>query len=121
MKFALITIFLWAALHAPLAGQARGDREIKRKEHELQKLRAEIQTYEKKLRESEKKEKATLERIDDLERQTGLIRQLIQTLRDEEQQLTEDIQSAKNSINELESKLHFLKAHYAGYVRSVYK
>jgi murein hydrolase activator len=99
----------------------KNDRELKQKERELQKLRNEIQLYEKRLTESEKKEKVTLERLDDLERQSILIRQLIQKLHEEEMGLTTEIDTAKVSIANLEHQLQFLKSHYANYVRSVYK
>jgi septal ring factor EnvC (AmiA/AmiB activator) len=99
----------------------RADRELKLKERELQKLRADIQAYEKRLQESETKEKATLDRLDDLERQSNLLRQLVKNLQEEEQDVSSDIDTAKITITELEAKLQFLKSHYANYVRSVYK
>ena len=80
-----------------------------------------IQAYEKKLNESEKKEKVTLDRLDDLEHNSILIRQLIQKLREEELGMTVEIDTAKNAIANLEGQLQFLKSHYANYVRSVYK
>lgn len=100
---------------------AQKTREITRKERELEKLRNEIGSFEKKLRESEKKERSTLERLDDLEQQSALIRRLIRKLKEEEKQITADIAAAKESIGDLERQLQFLKSHYAGYVRSVYK
>jgi murein hydrolase activator len=99
----------------------RADRELKQKERELQKLRADIQTYEKRLRENETKEKATLDRLDDLEHQSNLLRQLVKNLQEEEQDVSSDIDTAKLTIADLEIKLQFLKSHYANYVRSVYK
>jgi septal ring factor EnvC (AmiA/AmiB activator) len=103
------------------SSQQRDDREIKEKETELQKVRAEIQAYEQKLRHSEDREKSTLEVLDDLENQSNLIRKLIKSLRSEEQEITADIRQAKESIARLEDQLQFLRSHYAGYVRSVYK
>lgn len=103
------------------SSQQRDDREIKEKETELQKVRAEIQAYEQKLRRSEDREKSTLEVLDDLENQSNLIRKLIKSLRSEEQEITADIRQAKESIARLEDQLQFLRSHYAGYVRSVYK
>ncbi|MGB2867913.1 MAG: peptidoglycan DD-metalloendopeptidase family protein [Bacteroidota bacterium] len=111
------SLLLGAVAHV----EQRGDREIKKKEKELQKLRTDIEAFEKKIRESERKEKSTLEHLDDLERQSNLIRRLVQSLREEEVQLTSDIRDAKISITQLENQLQFLKSHYAGYVRSVYK
>ncbi len=99
----------------------RSSREIRQKEKELQRLRSEIQAYEKKLKESEKKERTTLEYLDDLERQSILIRQLIQNLRDEEIDMTAEIDTVKGSIDVLENRLSFLQSHYANYVRTVYK
>lgn len=104
----------------PLFGQ-QGDREIRKKSQELERLREDIAAYEKKLKESEKKEKSTLERLDDLERQSSLIQRLIGKLREEERSLTGEIVIARSSITDLEGQLQFLKSHYAGYVRSVYK
>jgi len=108
-----------SAIH-PLLGQ-QGDREIRKKSRELENLRDDIAAFEKKLKESEKKEKSTLERLDDLERQSSLIQKLIRKLLEEEGSLTGDITTARSSIGDLEGQLQFLKSHYAGYVRSVYK
>jgi murein hydrolase activator len=113
-------IILLSFVGFPVIAQ-KSDKEIKQKERELQKLRNDIQIYEKKIEESEQKEKATLERLDNLEQQSTLIRQLIQKLREEEQDISTDIDTAKNAISDMENKLQFLKAHYANYVRSVYK
>ncbi|HXG37711.1 MAG TPA: peptidoglycan DD-metalloendopeptidase family protein [Bacteroidota bacterium] len=103
------------------AAQQSGERDIAKKTQELEALRKEIQAYEQKLRESEKKERTTLEHLDNLERQSTLIRRLIQKLREQEKQITNDINEAKSSIDEYQKQLEFLKAHYARYVRSVYK
>jgi len=96
-------------------------REIARKEKELETLRAEIQAYEKRYRESEKKEKSALENISNLDRQVGLLRNLIKKLREQEQSLRGDIQETRSSIQDLERQLDALRTHYAKYVRSVYK
>ncbi len=100
---------------------AQKTREITKQERELGKLRNEIAGFEKRLRESEKREQSTLEHLDDLEQQSALIRQLIRKLREEEKAITKDIDNAKESIGGLEKQLHALRTHYAGYVRSVYK
>jgi len=115
----LILIF-FVVIALPAIAQ-RTNKEIKQRENELQKLRTDIQAYEKKLNESEEKEKITLDRLDDLERNSILIRQLIQKLREEELGMTVEIDTAKNAIANLEGQLQFLKSHYANYVRSVYK
>ncbi len=96
-------------------------REISQRERELDRIRAEIQQWDRKLSESKAKEKTTKQNIDDLERQANLIRRLIKKLREQEQQLTGDITEARESIRDLEQQLQLLKNHYAKYVRSVYK
>jgi murein hydrolase activator len=114
----LFILLVFSTLPAPAQ---KTDREIKQKEQELQKLRSDIQAYENKISESDKKEKVTLERLDNLEQQSLLIRQLIQKLREEELGLTTEIDTAKTTIDSLEGQLQFLKSHYANYVCSVYK
>jgi septal ring factor EnvC (AmiA/AmiB activator) len=117
MSLVLLCLLFFAA---PAHAQ-RSESEIKKKQRELQKLRNDIQTYEKRLVESEKKEKVTLDRLDDLEHQSLLIRTLIKKLREEEIEITTEIDTSKIAIGELERRLQFLQTQYANYVRSVYK
>jgi septal ring factor EnvC (AmiA/AmiB activator) len=116
-----IFIFMLFIVFAFPAIAQRTNKEIKQRENELQKLRNDIQAYEKKLNESGKNEKVTLDRLDDLEHNSILIRQLVQKLREKEIGMTVEIDTAKNAIANLEGQLQFLKSHYANYVRSVYK
>lgn len=104
-----------------LQAGAQTDKAIYQKEQELQKLREEIQVFESKLRDSEKQERVTLDRLDNMEKQSTLIRKLLRSLAGKEQLLVSQIDSAENSIEDLERQLLFLKSHYAGYVSSVYK
>lgn len=99
----------------------RSTNEIQRKQRELQTLRDEIKKYEQRLTDSERREKQTLEHLDDLEQQSNLIKKLIAKLKEEELILKKDIDTVKTSINDLERQLQNLKSHYANYVRSVYK
>ncbi len=94
--------------------------ELQRREQELQRLRNEITSFEKKLKDSERRERTTLQRLDDLEEQSKLLAQLLRQLRAEEQQLTSDIREARSSIGGLERQVNELTTHYAGWVRSVY-
>lgn len=98
-----------------------GKQEIAKSEKRLAELRREIEAYEKKLTDSEKRERSTLDRLDNLERQGNLIRRLIKNLREQELQITADIRGARGAIGELEQHLESLKSQYANYVRSVYK
>ena len=63
--FRILLPFLFVLVAIPAVAQ-RTDKEIKQRENELQNLRNEIQAYEKKIHESDTKEKMTLERLDDL-------------------------------------------------------
>lgn len=117
----LLVITLLSAPGLHLIQAQSTSREISRKEKELAKLRSEIEAFELRLKESEKRERSTLEHLDNLERQANLIRHLIKKLKEQEQQITSDIYDAKSSIGELEQQLASLKAHYAKYIQSVYK
>ena len=116
-----IFLFLLILLSTLPAAAQKPEPDIRQKEKELQKLRNDIQAFEKKIKESDKKERVTLERLDDLERQSILIRRLIQKLREEEIDMSGEIDTAKITIAGLEGQLQSLKSHYANYVCSVYK
>ena len=77
MSFAvLILLIILPTVSAP---QQRGEKEIRKKEKELQGIRADIQAYEEKLRRSEAREKSTLDVLDDLENQSNLIQKLLKS------------------------------------------
>lgn len=109
-----------ALLVVVMADAQRKPTELQRREQELQRLRNEITSFEKKLKESERRERTTLQRLDDLEEQSKLLAQLLRQLREEEQQLTADIRDARSNIGGLERQVNELTSHYAGWVRSVY-
>lgn len=98
-----------------------GEQDIKKKERALEKLRKEIDAYEQRIRESEKKEKVTLDRLDNYEKQSNLVLSLLSELIDEEEQLQASISLTADNITFLGKQLSFLKLHYAKYVSSVYK
>jgi septal ring factor EnvC (AmiA/AmiB activator) len=97
------------------------EQDIKKKARALEKLRKEIDAYEQRIRESEKKEKVTLDRLDNYEKQSNLVRSLLSELVDEEEQLQSSIALTADNITFLGKQLSFLKLHYAKYVTSVYK
>ena len=118
MKRLLMFIFL-AAVACPVVNG--GEQDIKKKERVLEQLRKEIDAYEQRIQESEKKEKVTLERLDNYEKQSNLVHSLLSELMDEEEQLQTSIALASDNISFLEKQLSFLKLHYAKYVTAVYK
>ncbi len=98
-----------------------GQEEIKKKQGQLQKIKKEIDLYEKKIKDREKKEHATLDLLDNYDRQAVLLRRLIAKMHEEERSLQQDIDSTRRSIEALTHQLAFLNQHYAHYATSVYK
>ena len=95
--------------------------ELKRKQEELARIRKEIDMYDDRIKESERRESRTLELLDNFDRQGVLLKRLIASLRDDERKLQQDIDETRRSITELGGQIAFLKRHYATYVHSVYK
>jgi murein hydrolase activator len=115
-RVVLICILLCcASLHVFSA-----DNDIKKKQKTLEKIRQEIESYEKKIHQSEKKEKVTLDQLDDYEKQSNLIATLLNQLSDVESGLRTQISLAEENISFLEQQLSLLKTHYANYVTSIY-
>jgi murein hydrolase activator len=120
----LLVLFLLCACCGDIAfGQSAPKESAKLRENKekLARLIAEKKAFEKKLNESNVKEQSTLDRIESLERHVNQMRRSIKKLREQEQDLAGDIQSARSTIGDLEQQLGSLKTQYARYVRSVYK
>jgi septal ring factor EnvC (AmiA/AmiB activator) len=119
MLLGILAGFLLCVSMAGLAyAQPQG---VKAKEKELEKLRREIDDYEKKIKKSERREKATLETLGYYDRQNLLIRKLLRQLKNENGQLQKEIETLRQSITSSENQLTSLKNHYAKYVTSAYK
>ncbi len=95
--------------------------ELKKRQTELQTIRQQIQEYEQKIKQQQSKEKATLELLDAYDRKATLVRRLITKLRAEEAELQDTIGRTRFELQQLDGQLKYLKHHYAGYVKSVYK
>jgi len=117
----LIFIFLLCVNSPRLVFALSPGEEIKKKQTQLDKLRDEIERYETKIKESEKKEKTTLDVLSSYDKQAVLLRKLIRKLREEEQELQKGIDETKRIIKELSGQMSFLKQNYADYVKTVYK
>lgn len=98
-----------------------GDNDIKKKQSELQKLQKEINLWEQKLENRQKKEKATLELLDTYDQQLLALRKLIKNLRESQKSLEREIDNTKFKIGEIEKKLSFIKKQYTNYVINAYK
>jgi murein hydrolase activator len=95
--------------------------EINRRQEELEALRAQIHALEEKSNEQQKNENEALELVDTYDRKAALLRQLIGRLKGEERKLQGSIDTTRMTLGRLERQLAFLKAHYAHFVRSVYR
>lgn len=116
-----LIVLILLVFTASIGSMNASEQDIKKKERALDKLRKEIDAYEQRIRDSEKKEKVTLDRLDNYEKQSNLIRSLLSELIDEEEQLQASIALTADNITFLGKQLSFLKLHYAKYVTSVYK
>lgn len=116
---AIVILLHVAALPGLLHAGASGD-DIRKKQSRLDKLRKEINQFEGKIREREKKEHATLDQLDNYDRQTTLLRKLIHRLQDEEQSLQADIGQTRESIALLSGQVSALKSQYARSVTAAY-
>lgn len=94
---------------------------VKSKQQELENIRAQIQKYEQRIRESEKKERSTLQRLDDFDRQTTLIRSLVSRLTEDIAQNQRDIAIAQLNLATAENELRLLKREFARIVVGLYK
>lgn len=97
------------------------DTDIKKKQNQLQKLQKEIDLWEQKLENKQKKEKATLELLDSYDQQLLLLRRVVNNLKESQKQLEKEIEITKLNIDEHQKKLSFIKKQYTKYVVNAYK
>lgn len=122
MNRACMTLAAFAAAGMLLSAlPVRGQDDIRKKQAQLQQLRKDIDRYEGRIREQEKKEHATLELLDTYDRQAVLLRTLIKRLHDQGEALQVGIDSTKRSVDRLDGQVSFLRNHYARYVTAAYK
>lgn len=94
---------------------------VKSKQKELDDLRAQIQKYEQRIKESETRERSTLQRLDDFDRQTTLIRSLVSRLTEDIAQNQRDIAIAQLNLATAEKDLQRLKREFSRIVVGLYK
>ena len=110
---------------APLSLQAQKKKKsstsVKSQQKELDNLRAQIRKYEERIKESEKRERSTLQRLDDFDRQTTLIRSLVSRLTEDIAQNQRDIAIAQLNLATAENELKRLKREFSRIVVGMYK
>jgi septal ring factor EnvC (AmiA/AmiB activator) len=114
----LLLLSLTARSSAPASP---GTDEIKKKQSQLEQIRKEINKFESKIREKEKREHATLDLLDNYDRQANLLRRLLEKIKDRQAELSQAIDETRTSVSGLGGQLSYLKDQYARYARSVYK
>lgn len=118
MKSLLLACAL--CLIASAAG-AQSHSDLAKRQKELQSIRDEIKKAETQIKDQQKKEKASLDLLDQYDRKSGLVRTLLRRLHEDEQSLALRIDTSRATIARLEAQFGYLQDQYARYVKSVYK
>ena len=95
--------------------------QIDSQKEELTKLRDEITRLENELAQKNKKEKKTLEDLDNISKQNFLVNKLLTNLRREEAQKENEIKESISNISAIEKEIDLLQKNYAKYVVATYK
>jgi len=95
--------------------------QIDSQKEELTKLRNEISRLENELAQKNKKEKKTLEDLDNISKQNFLVNKLLTNLRREEAQKENEIKESVSNISTIEKEIDLLQKNYAKYVAATYK
>ena len=95
--------------------------QIDSQKEELTKLRDEISRLENELAQKNKKEKKTLEDLDNISKQNFLVNKLLTNLRREEAQKENEIKESVSNISAIEKEIDLLQKNYAKYVAATYK
>ncbi|MBN1448811.1 MAG: peptidoglycan DD-metalloendopeptidase family protein [Bacteroidetes bacterium] len=114
-------VFLGPLLVNPASAQKKGGSSVRKQQEELEHLREEIKRYEKRIKEGERRERSTLQRIDDYDRQTSLIRSLLSRLTEEIAENRKEIAISQLNLATAEKELRRLKREYARMIVSMYK
>ncbi len=103
----------------PAAAQTKDN--ITDKNKELNRIKNEITSLESELKSKTKKERESIQSLENLNRQKLLINKLIVNYKKEEEQKSTEITSTENEINKLSEKISELKKAYSDYVVWLYK
>jgi septal ring factor EnvC (AmiA/AmiB activator) len=120
MKIKIAAALFAAGLFLATPLQARPD-QIRKKQSELQKLKTEISAFETKIRDKEKKEKATLDLLDSYDRQSLLLKKLIRGLKEQATGLAGEIDTTRRTIAMLSGRMQYLRDNYASHIVAAYK
>ncbi|MFZ1731607.1 MAG: peptidoglycan DD-metalloendopeptidase family protein [Bacteroidota bacterium] len=94
---------------------------VKSQQKELEGIRSQIQKYEERIKESEMRERSTVQQLDDYDRQTSLIRSLVTHLTQNIAENQKEIAIAQLNLVTAENELRKLKRELARIVVGMYK
>lgn len=103
----------------PAAAQDGSDRSST--EQRLRELKAQIEDDRRMLSETEEAERATVETLQQLDRQITLRQELIRNYRQRVRQITHEMDSLRSALTRLEAELNELKQRYQGRATHAYK
>ena len=106
---------------APSAFAQKKTASVKSRQGELNKLREEIKKFEGQIKDNRRKEQNTLQRLDDYDRQTQLIRTFVNKLTEEIAQNQKEIAIAQLNLSVAENELKQLKREYSRTVVNMYR
>ena len=95
--------------------------QIDSRTEELNKLKDEISRLENELAQKNKKEKKTLDDLDNISKQNFLVNKLLTSLRRDEEQKQIEINNSISNVSAIEKEIDNLQKNYAKYVAATYK
>jgi murein hydrolase activator len=121
----IFSILCCVALMQPLlpedAAAQKRTGSVKSRQDELKSLRDEIKKFEKQIQDNQKRERSTIQRLDDFDRQTSLIRSLVNKLTEDIAQNQKEIAVAQLNLSIAENELKQLKREYARTIVNMYR
>jgi len=100
---------------------ARTNPSISQKKNELSKVKQEISSLERELKIKAAKEKESYNTLDNYNKQSYLLHNLINNLKADESEKELQISDTQNNIEELKNETNLLKLNYSKYVVAIYK
>ncbi len=119
LRSGLISTCLIMAIAGPAAGQAVGDREAT--ERRLSELQEQITEDEQRLSETAEAERASLETLENLDRQIALREELVRNYGRRVRQITHEMDTLRLALDALESELNTLRRQYRTRAVHAYK
>lgn len=117
-RLAVILIAVLLAFPGSLTAQKS---KTENKQKELSQVRREIQNIESQLSKMGTKEKKTYAAIEKYNKQMYLINKLVASLKEDEEEKEDEIQTIQGESASLQAELAVLKSNYAKYVTAVYQ